>query len=339
MVEKSLKALVVNRDELASDPTTGWSLADADSLDVLIKANPEMRADIDLHCSQTGLPIVFKSAHGRNGYPNGVRAHYAYAAGYAPERSHIFDEENKYTSIGDAIKSDAKILLNLNVDLSYRDIDLSQSKESQVQAAADWKYKNNYHSIAAKDLDSVVLAVRRVMQLGKNPNEEIFVSSRNAVLPFSDFYMGHKAQDFEKLYTDMAENKSGISFGPTRAIGFPRMFRFELAKTAIQDKANRGLRGNWMKFANDTHATLSHLILSEQDELAKQAQKRQIFNQATENGRGIYVLACPTISTGHEQDRDFLRMVRWVINDPERQIRNAPEKAPEEIINLKYKLA
>ena len=332
------QALAVRKDDNKVSPFKGWNILSGNEFEDLFAENNDAQEKLDLRCPETGAPVIFKPGYRRNGFQESVNAHFAYASGYAPKESHIFDDGHRYQSIKDALENNAKILLSLNLDLTYQNLDLSSTNDDNITALDMWKHGHNYQSVSITDIDQLVLAVQRVKNLGYNPAENIYISSRNAVLPFDDFYMGHKDKRFESLYKDLLAQKSGTAVGSERMIGFPRMIRFELADKAIKDNAARGLRGNFMPFANEENASLSFLILSEKDEILKQTQKRDIFNQAIKSGRGIYVLACPTISSGHAQDKDFLRMIRWVVNKPEAQIRIAPKE--REVQNLsEYKLA
>lgn len=286
-----------------------------------LKQDPALSRHARIEHPENQIPVVFRSAYYRNGFSEEVSAHWAYARGYAPKTDHLFDDNQQgYKNIGEALSDGAKVLLSLNFNLSHRILDFSQDSGRRVECIDDWKSQNRYLSYSVNNINDAVSAMRRVQELGGNPRESISASYGGAVVPYEYFYTGRKPEELVAIYSKMSNGKSGISLGQTRQIGFPRLMRFVPAKKTLEQGGSNGIKGGKVEF--NEKALLSYLIFSEKKEGVSVTEAMERLNEAAA-GIGVYVLASPVISTGHQADKPegYWRNIRWVVNDVDSQIR------------------
>ena len=288
-----------------------------------LAADPTLLERVNLLNPDTGAPLIYVPAYSRNGHSEKISAHFKHVKGYAPKVDHVFDRSTSTVSIKDALAEGKKILLSLNLDLSYRSLDFSQDQKTSVQNIDRWKSQNKYLSVSIKDIDDVVAVGKMVKDGGYNPKESIFASYGHGVMPYQDFYIGKRDERIVQLYNNMLNGNSGVNIGQTRQVGFPRLMRFAPAQTTLDQGGAHGIRGSRVEF-NDK-VFLNYIVFSNPTKDIKReftAKAMDMFKKG-EKDIGVYVLASPTISTGHQADNpeDYWRNIRWVVNNPETQIR------------------
>lgn len=285
----------------------------------LVKNNPDILERATLHHPDNKLPLIFKSSYSKRGHIQKISAHFAYAAGYAPVEDHIFKPSRGYKNITEAVQGGAKILLSLNLDLSYLSLDFSAAADPLIKNENRWKAANrNYYSASVKTVEEAVQAIQKINALGVDLDNDVYALYRNAVLPYREFYLGKREADILKLYNDMEEQNSGVTIGQTRNINFPRLFRFTAAGTTIREEGVKGIKSEPIK--KPLRGVYNHLFSSSAEVADKRIALQTAWDKTCEGNGEIYVMACPSITLGNNDSNQYLRQMRWIINDPEKQI-------------------
>lgn len=279
-------------------------------------------ANITLVSPNDALPVVFRRSHTRLGNEERVRACFAYAPGYAPEESHIFDHR-KADTLRQAVASGKNVVLSLNTDLSYRALNFREMQAQGVQRLEHWmnRQRGNYISVSIRSTKEAVKTLQTIHQTDPaySMNNHVFALYRGALLPYRNFYLGLRKPDLCRLFDDMRDLEGGVKYGETATIGFPRMIRFLPAQTSIESNGAKGLKGNRIQRDDVKKVLLSRLIFSDEQETRNKPSYRGAFNLVAQNKNdGIYVMASPVVNL--KEQNGAWQLMRWVINDPNSQM-------------------
>jgi hypothetical protein len=300
-----------------------------------LSGNPELEEQLVLIDPDTANPLYFRGTHWRFGHEIEVSPSFALMPGYAIN-DHVFAQEKNTTkTINSALNEGKKILLSLNTDLSYRSLNFREMKSQGTQKLEKWMEENHgeYLSVSAKTTQSAIKAIHDVANHKSNPdiNEAISALYRGGVMPFRNFYMGHRLQDFNALFNNLSKGHEGMQVGETRMVGFPRLMRFIAAKTTKEQKGARGVRGNSYWEKGDRQGLINQLVFSPPNnelEPDKNKKLQEIFNKVINHENGVYVMASPTISIGQNDNKTRWKQLRWIINDTDLQTANVHAPAP-----------
>ncbi len=317
-------ALVVPTGEFQS---LGQKVMTAAEFEKLVKFNPEILENVELQHQQNKTPIVFRQKHSRRGNLEKISACFAHASGYAPIEDHIFKSNNGYKNIDEAIAGKAKIILSLNMNLSYLSLDFRAASDPSILSEVDFKYQNpNYYMVSVKNLPDAIQAIKKSSEAGATLNQDVVALYRGAVLPYREFYLGNREDDIMKLYKNMEERVSGIQVGNTRNVGFPRIFLVSATGTTIQQKATKGAKVNYIR-RNDK-ALFSQLVFPDASKIEKRMATKEAWEIMLESNGEAYVIASPSISLDVKES-GFLRQMRLVVTNLNRQV--APIKNPQRL--------
>lgn len=271
----------------------------------------------------TAAPMSFHHTYWRKGYEEKVSACFARAAGYG-DNDHVFDH-NRAQNLSENLKAGKNVLLSLNLDLSYRALDFRKMKAPSDVPLEQWisRSRSNYVSVSVSSVEALRAVIKSIYAQSPDHFSQGKVGAlyRGGVLPYSSFYLGAKRERLSDLYEDMSRLKGALPKGETRAIGFPRMIRFEPTKTTLEKKGCEGLKGNVYWREESRTRLFSQLVFSDEQEKTD-AEQIRIFEKLRESQRGLYVLASPSISRGYL--RGEWRQLRWIINDFDRQTLPVP---------------
>jgi hypothetical protein len=298
----------------------------------LLATKPRFTKNLELYSLVDALPLEFVPAQKGKGNEMDVPPRFKILAGYSPE-SHVFDNRKGQT-LDRALKSGKSILLSLNLDLSYQQIDYRETnevlqREPDAQggyALEDWiqSHYGEYHSVSIKSVEDLIKVIRKIYEHPSKVslNDRVRVLYRGGVLPYEMFYLGKRQEDLNILFDNLKSGKSGVAFGETRVIGFPRLFIFKPTLTTMKEEGSRGLKGAFSHVANGYY--FSKLIFSKPNtESINNPDYKKLFKTIKDNKKGVYVLAAPTVtinSNQPEEERGHMHMTRWIITDIESQI-------------------
>ncbi len=313
---------------IITDQRTGDSFSmDAESFEMQIAGNPRLkippgvpdwRARYIMVDADQAAPMHFHRTHWRNGNEARVSACFARAAGYG-DQDHIFDHDHQ--TLPQAVAAGKKVLLSLNTDLSYRPVNYRSLHMPGVGTLEDYIAHNrrNYISVSVTGAGEAIETVKALNKLdGDLHKERLSVLYRGAVMPWGQFYLGGNDEKLCAVYDDLKTLRGGLKRGETRAIGFPRLMRFQPTKTTLDEKGTKGLKGNPIWRDEHQRRLLSQLIFSDEREKTSQEQIR-IYRALSESPKGLYVMAAPTISRGVNARSSEWQHLRWIINDFDRQ--------------------
>lgn len=279
------------------------------------------------------VPMVFRATHWRHGFEEKVSACFARAAGYG-DHDHVFQPKVQARNLKDAMSEGKTVLLSLNMDLSYRALNFRHLRGGDHLGLENWiSNHRDYISVSMSSAAELRQTLKDIFnqQPDYRPRGKVYALYRGGVMPYANLYLAANEQRLGDLYDDMQDLKRALPRGETRAIGFPRLFRFVPTKSTLEQKGMRGLKGNVFWRADDQTRHISQLVFSDDIEKTP-AEQIRIFETLRASQNGVYVLAAPTISRGAHKPhlRSEWRQTRWIINDFDRQVTPAfPAPAPE----------
>ena len=273
------------------------------------------------------LPLTFRKSHTRMGNTEIVRACWVRPEGHG-DRDHVFNKHAQ-EGLADAVKARRNILLSLNLDLASRPISFRNLKEKGASNPEQWVAANrgNYLSIPVHSAEEAREVLLKIHELDADfPfRDRVFALHRESIVPYRNFFLGHRTEDMAHLYNAMQERRAGVPVGETRMIGFPRLFRLIPTETAIQEHFGRGIKGNRVNMG-EGKPLFSTLIFSKHDEALRSDPYKILTDELLAHRKqGVYVLASPSVTVGESPD-DW-KMMRWMINDISRQ--TTPSEAAE----------
>jgi len=291
--------------------------------------------DADLVCPDTALPVVFRAGHSRQGNEIIVRPCFAYGAGYAPARDHFFDRSFS-DSFRQAAIDEKNIILSLNTDLSYRPLNFRNIHDSSASSLEDWmsQHKGNYISVGIHSAADAIRKIKAIRQ--HNPayplNDKVFALYRGGILPYRDFYIGNRQNALCRTYNALHSGNGGVTVGNTNIVGLPRLLKFQITQTTLNENGTQGLKGNGFYDQDSKAPFFSRLIFSNDDERKNTPEYRSLFNTAAQHQRtGIFVLASPVVS---RNENGKWHMMRWVINNIDAQTTPPLGNPPKPQANL-----
>ncbi len=304
---------------------------DADNFAVLLREYPDLKSSVLLRDNETANPVVFRPTSYRDGNEVRVRAHFAFASGYAPHEEHVFNNPKGYSTITEAVEADAKIVLSHNAGLSYRKLDFRQMMFPGALPVEEWKGANqgNYISVSVKTAGEAVRKIQTVGAVNEDVrlNDTIFALYRGSVIPYREYFLGQRTQDMTQLYHNLTNEVSGLALGNSRVVGFPRLFQFVATQRTIERKCANGVQGH-IAYA-DGRVHFNQLVFSQQPQKAG-AEKTEFLSRVWEKlvaGNGeLYVMASPSVTIGKEPDK--WAQTRWIVTDVDSQlmpIKNNPQ--------------
>ncbi len=237
---------------------------------------------------------------------------------YYPQERKDYKPEN---DIKAAIEENYPILVNLNMPiLSADNVDFSSLQEFGAEPLERWiSSKRGQHIClsvtSAKQTRDTIKSIGKISPSYLQDN--VFVSYRNGVIPFKNFYLGgsnsHKTQN---LFNNLSSQNAGIINDSNTILGFPRLHGFMPAGTTISDQGKKGLKSAPIKQLEGKPLIGSIVISSEE---ANNANPNLILNaEIASNNTKTYVLACPQIRT--DKAKNEWKVIEWQVNDPSVQI-------------------
>jgi hypothetical protein len=283
-----------------------------------LKKDPSLAQRFQLVTKGTQKPLVYRGPYTRMGHEERVKPHFAYAAGHAPPQSHIFKREPE--SFEESVRKGKKVLLTLNTDLSHVNPDFRNTAVESCLTLEKFQQENEgkYVTYAIHDAADAVDAIKKIHGLLQTHepkakmDDRVFALYRGGVLPYHQFFLGDRREDIADLYDHMKANIAGTIHGQTRMIGMPRLIRFVPSRSTQEEKGLKGLKGAVYQPKGAAASYFSRLVFADENVKETPAYKA-LREQILQNKEGVYVLACPTITIGAEENG--WRMMRWVIND------------------------
>jgi hypothetical protein len=289
---------------------------------------PDWRSRFVFTDPDTAAPMHFRGTHWQQGYEKRVRACFARAAGYGDD-DHVFDRTKTSKSIQDALREGYKILLSLNADLSYRALDYRKMKMTLSQPLERWMEHNRdrYLSVSVKSVDEALQTIKSIYAFDPNAHKtSLFALYRGGVMPYSKFYIGKHEGKLGSIFDGMKGLYDALPRGETRAIGFPRLMRFVPTKSTLDEKGVKGLKGNYFWRPDCNRRLFNQLVFSEQEKPSDSEYIKR-FQAISQSRDGVYVLAAPMMTRARQSHPEW-QMLRWIINDFDRQVTPAINTAP-----------
>lgn len=288
-----------------------------------VEQDPSLPERVELRAPRTNKPVVFRGPYTRMGNEERVRPHFAYAAGHAPPQSHVFEREHE--TLEESIRKGKKILLSLNNDFSYVQVDFRGDVTEKARKLEGFQrmYEGKYVTLSVHSADEALTAIKKIHGLlrANRPratmDENVFALYRGGVVPYHQFYLGDRREDVAALYDSMHVQLTGVLKGATRVVGMPRLIKFIASNTTRQQEGLKGLKGAVYQPHGARGTYFSQLVFS--DVHAKQTDVyAKLRHEVVKSKEGVYVLASPTITIGQAEESGWY-MMRWMISDIEAQ--------------------
>ncbi len=278
-------------------------------------AHPAEAEKLEAVSVDDAIPLTFRRSHTRVGDEEIVKACWVRPPGLG-DHDHVFNREAGQ-GLADAVQKGKAVLLSLNLDLAGRPISFENLREKGAKNLKDWIAANrgNYISIPVHSAQEARAAIRRVHELdSEHPlNGRVFALHKGAVVPYRNFFLGHREDDISHLYNALQHRRAGVPIGETRIIGFPRLFQLIPSATTVSEQATKGIKGNTIK-QPEGKPLFSNLIFTNHDEVLKSDPYKILTDELLAHRKeGVYVLASPSVTVGEPQDN--WKMMRWIIND------------------------
>ena len=147
--------------------------------------------------------------------------------------------------------------------------------------------------------------------------DNVFVSHKNGVIPFKNFYLGgSKSNKTQNLFNNLQSHTAGIINDDNTVLGFPRLHGFIPARTTIADRGEKGLKSTTIK-QPEGKPLMGRIIINSEE--ANNANPNLILHaEIASSHNKTFVLACPKIRTDKAQD-DW-KVIEWEVNDPSVQV-------------------
>lgn len=266
------------------------------------------------------LPLTFRRSHKREGDTKIIPACWVRPPGFG-DHDHVFNQRAQ-EGLPEALKKGKAVLLSLNLQLTAEPtMSFSGMKEKGSLNLQDWigEHRGDYISIPVHSATEAQAVLLKIHQTAPDfpLRDRVFALHRDAVVSYRNFYLGHRDEDFAHLYNALQKRRAGVPIGTTRMVGFPRLFRLIPTETALEEQFSRGIKGNRV---NQPHGKplFSSLIFTHHDEALKSDPYKILTDELLAHRRdGVYVLASPSVTVG--RNADDWKMMRWIINDIERQ--------------------
>lgn len=279
--------------------------------------HPEEIEHLKAVSKDDALPLSFRKSHFRmgnsateDGGQGVVNACWVRPKGFG-DNDHLFGPTQSQT-LKEGIAAGKSVLLAINMDLTPRPVSFEHMQEAGAKSLTNWiaERDNGFITIPVKSAEDAVKQIKKAHDLGASTNR-IFAVHRNAVVPYSNFYLGDKREKMKQLYSNMQDGFSSVSQGKTRAIGFPRLICFVPTDKTIETNGLRGMKGNHIN--GDTGKPyVSDLIFTDREE-AKATDPYKILQGNIADAQPEYVLACPGARITN--DPNGWKMLHWVIKD------------------------
>lgn len=283
--------------------------------------------------SQTELsPVDFIAGYKKEGHYRPVKAHFRRLAGYGlDEHYYDYTAKNKVEGLTTALNAGKKILLSLNLDLSYRQPHFDNPHESFIphhRTRGAWVSKNhgNYVTVSIHNVKDAIKTILKVAahEPDKSIKDRVFANYRGAVLPYEEFYLGRRISDLTKMYNSLANGEAGATYKQHHVVGMPRLINFVPTQTTLDTPGTKAIRGNVPR--NISHC--DQLIFAQEDiettpefkSLWENISKSMSVADLDKNG--IFVLASPIVKQeikGEESSSKWQGYTLWNISDIETQ--------------------
>ncbi len=306
--------------EYVGNPDLGIEPKHGDDLDALSVVSKD-----------DALPLTFRKSHYRMGRTEFVNACWVRPDGFG-DQDHFFDH-GQQQNLEDAVKSGKSVLLSLNLDLSPRPVSFEDMQENGAQKLDNWIGENrgNFITVSIKSVEQAVKAIKKVHELGADPNKSVFALHRGAVVPHRNFYLGDNRKKMENLHNNMQQGFSGVALGETRMIGFPRLICFVPTDKTVETAGAKGMKGNHLK-ADSGKPYVSNLIVANREEVLD-SDPYKILEQQIGEGKPEYVLACPGAIIGADNNvQEGWKILHWVIKDVDAQVMPLDEDAQKKLL-------
>ncbi|MCB1593041.1 MAG: hypothetical protein KDI90_11390 [Alphaproteobacteria bacterium] len=282
-------------------------------------AHPEEAEKLEVVSLKDAVPLTFRRSYTRMGDEEIVRACWVRPPGFG-DHDHVFNRQAQQ-GLGEAVKQGKSVLLSLNLNLSSRPVSFENLPEKGAKNLKDWITANRgqYITIPVHSAQEARAAILKVHELDQDfpLSRNLFALHKGAVVPYRNFFLGHREEDISHLYNALQGRRAGVPVGETRMIGFPRLFRLVPASTTISEQATKGIKGNTIR-QEQGKPLFSSLIFTNHDEVLKSDPYRILTSELlAHHDEGVYVLASPSVTVGEPQD-DW-KMIRWIVNDIEAQ--------------------
>lgn len=278
-------------------------------------AHPEEAHNLEAISVDSAVPLTFRRSFTRMGNEEIVKACWVRPPGFG-DHDHVFNRQ-AYQGLADALKQGKAVLLSLNLDLASRPVTFENLPEKGARNLKEWIAGNrgNYISVPIHSAQEARAAILRVHELDPEHslNGRVFALHKGAVVPYRNFFLGHREDDISHLYNALQHRRAGVPIGETRIIGFPRLFQLVPTSTTVSEQATKGIKGNTIK-QPEGKPLFSSLIFTNHDEALKSDPYKILTSELLAHRQeGVYVLASPSVTVGEPQD-DW-KMIRWIIND------------------------
>jgi|GEM_PF-3139036 len=316
------------------EQTNKASTLDAGTLHTRVQTDKDYLKQKRFFSPVRGVPVIPHFPRTARGNEIKIRAHFACAAGHGLS-AHIFDRKKTADTISRAIDSGKKILLSLNTDLSFKDLNFrktqnlqAQDKEKPLEQWITQNY-NNYLSVSVTSLEDTIRALRHIHKYSPDSlkNGDVLALYQGGVMPYKDFYLGRDLSKLKTLYNNLAAGTEDCKIGQTRILGFPRLFHFTPSQSTLNEAGMRGIKGNHLRPAHSDDSILFSKLVFADKNIQDTASYTALWNQlaaANDNAQfdGVYVMAAPSISVNPDtaSDRKNWAMLRWIITDIDKQI-------------------
>lgn len=293
-------------------------------------STPADEENLEIVSLEDAIPLTFRRSYTRMGNEEIVRACWVRPAGFG-DHDHIFNRQ-AHMGLADAVKQKKSILLSLNLDLASRPVSFERIRENGARNLKDWITANrgNYLSVPIHSAQEARETILKIHETDPDfaLSRHVFALHKGAVMPYRNFYLGHRDADITNLYNDLQHRRGGVPVGETRMLGFPRMFHLVPSSTMVAEEASRGIKGNAIK-QEVGKPLFSTLIFSRHDQALQSDPYKTLTSDLLEHrDEGIYVLASPSVTIG--EPREDWKMLRWIINDIPAQTTPAHRQKPEE---------
>ena len=283
--------------------------------------HPEEAESLKAISKDDALPLSFRKSHFRlgnsateDGGPGVVNACWVRPDGFG-DQDHLFEGKQKQT-LEEGIKAGKAVLLAVNMDLTPKPVSFEHMQEHGARSLKDWiaDTRSGFVTVSVKSADQAVKQIKKAVELGASTNR-IFAVHRNAVVPYSNFYIGDHREKMTWLYNNMQDGRSGVPVGETITLGFPRLLCFVPTDNTVKTNAQRGMKGNHLK-TEEGKPYVSDLIFVDREE-AMESDPYKILEGNIADANPEYVLACPRAKITN--DPNGWKMLHWVIKDVGRQ--------------------
>lgn len=292
--------------------------------------HPTPKEDLEAFSKKDALPLTFRKTHRRGGDEEIVKACWVRPAGF-DDQDHVFGGKKSQT-LNRALNAGKTILLSLNLKLTPDMMDFENMQEKGASNLREWitSQKGNYISVSVHSAQEAIDIIKKVHEHApdKPMDQMVFALHRGAVVPYHNFYLGTREKALTTLYRNLQNNQSGVPFGETRMIGFPRLFRFTPTESTIGEHGTKGLKGN--RINQETGKPIfSTLVFSNREDALASDPYRILSDDLTHNKAGAYVLAVPMVTIAAPSDN--WKQIRWAIYDTSNQTAQLSPETREKI--------